>query len=33
MGMNVGGFRLPLYPMSEANKARLANAMKEAGLL
>ena len=33
MDMNVGGFRLPLYPMSEANKARLANAMKEAGLL
>lgn len=33
MGMNVGGFRLPLYPMSEANKARLADAMKEAGLL
>ena len=24
---------IPLYPMSEANKARLSNAMKEAGLL
>lgn len=33
MGMGVGGYRLPLYPMSEVNKAALEQSMKEAGLL
>ena len=33
MGMNVGGYRLPLYPMSETNKARLEEQMKKVGLL
>lgn len=33
LGMQVGGYRLPLYEMSDANKARLKDAMKEAGLI
>lgn len=33
MGMNVGGYRLPLYPMAPENKAKLEASMKEAGLL
>lgn len=33
MGMNVGGYRLPLYEMKASNKAILENALKEAGLI
>lgn len=33
MGMNVGGYRLPLYEMSESNKEKLRAAMKEVGIL
>lgn len=33
MGMNVGGYRLPLAPMSEGNRAVLKAAMEEAGIL
>ncbi|MBR2067667.1 MAG: dihydrodipicolinate synthase family protein, partial [Solobacterium sp.] len=33
MGKEVGGYRLPLYPMSEGNKARLIEAMKKVGML
>ena len=33
MGMNVGGYRLPLYPMSEDNCRKLASVMKECGLI
>ena len=33
MGMGVGGYRLPLTSMSEANKAKLRKAMEEAGIL
>lgn len=33
MGMEVGAYRLPLCPMSEANRKRLEAAMKEAELL
>ncbi len=32
-GMSVGGYRLPLCPMSAGNKARLETVMKECGLL
>lgn len=32
MGMNVGGFRAPLFAMDEHNRQTLAAAMKEAGL-
>lgn len=33
MGMNVGGYRLPLYEMSETNKKILETSMKEAGII
>lgn len=33
MGKNVGGYRLPLYEMSEPNKARLKEQMEKVGLL
>ena len=33
MGMNVGGYRLPLYEMKDSNKAILENSLKEAGLI
>ena len=33
MGKEVGGYRLPLYPMADANKEKLINEMKKAGLL
>ncbi|MEA4919648.1 MAG: dihydrodipicolinate synthase family protein, partial [Clostridiaceae bacterium] len=33
MGMNVGGYRLPLYPMSDENCHKLAETMKECGLI
>lgn len=33
MGMNVGGYRLPLCEMSQANKERLINEMKKVGIL
>lgn len=33
MGKEVGGFRLPLYPMSEANKERLLAEMKKVNLV
>ena len=33
MGMEVGPLRLPLIEMSEANKEKLAAAMKELGLI
>ncbi len=32
MGKNVGGYRLPLYPMEEGNHQKLEAAMKEVGL-
>lgn len=32
LGMNVGGYRLPLYPMSDKNREILIKSMKEAGL-
>ena len=32
MGMNVGGFRLPLYEMPQAKREKLATIMREAGL-
>ena len=32
LGMNVGGYRLPLYKMSDKNREILINSMKEAGL-
>lgn len=32
-GMNVGAYRLPLYPMSDENCRRLADVMKECGLI
>lgn len=32
-GMNVGQYRLPLYPMSEGNREKLKTIMKECGLL
>ncbi|MDR2801774.1 MAG: 4-hydroxy-tetrahydrodipicolinate synthase [Prevotellaceae bacterium] len=31
-GWNVGGYRLPLYPMSEKNRAALAEEMRKAGV-
>lgn len=33
IGLDVGGYRLPLYPMSEENKSKLADSMKSIGLL
>ncbi len=33
MGMEVGGYRLPLAPMTEGNRAALKAAMEEAGVL
>lgn len=33
MGMEVGGYRLPLYPMEEKNREKLAASLAEAGLL
>ncbi len=33
MGMNVGEYRLPLYPMSDENCRKLAEIMKESGLI
>ncbi|MDD7281562.1 4-hydroxy-tetrahydrodipicolinate synthase [Floccifex sp.] len=33
MGMNIGGYRLPLYEMEDKNKERLHNALEQAGLL
>ncbi|MDO4266080.1 MAG: 4-hydroxy-tetrahydrodipicolinate synthase [Eubacteriales bacterium] len=33
MGMNVGGYRLPLCEMTEAHRAQLAASMKAAGLI
>ncbi|MGN1275869.1 MAG: 4-hydroxy-tetrahydrodipicolinate synthase [Floccifex sp.] len=33
MGKNIGGYRLPLYEMEEKNKARLHDALEQAGLL
>ena len=33
MGKEVGGYRLPLYPMAEENRQKLINEMKKAGLL
>ncbi len=33
LGMNVGGYRLPLFEMSDANKQRLINEMKKVGML
>lgn len=32
-GMNVGGYRMPLYPMADENKKKLAESMKAIGLL
>ena len=32
MGMKVGGFRMPMYPMTDEHRAKLAQVMKEAGL-
>jgi 4-hydroxy-tetrahydrodipicolinate synthase len=32
LGMNVGGYRLPLYKMTDKNREILINSMKEAGL-
>ena len=33
MGMKAGHYRMPLYPMAEGNRAKLAEIMKAAGLL
>lgn len=33
MGMNVGGYRLPLYEMADKNKELLKNEMKKAGII
>lgn len=33
MGMNVGPYRLPLYPMEDANRERLYREMRKVGLL
>ena len=33
MGMEVGGYRLPLYPMEEGHKETLKQSLQEAGLL
>ena len=33
LGLGVGGYRLPLYPMSSANHAVLESVMKESGLI
>ena len=32
MGLDVGGYRLPLCAMSEDHRAKLAQIMKQAGL-
>ena len=32
-GFNVGGYRLPLYPMEEANRAKLRATMEPLGLI
>ena len=33
MGLKAGYYRMPLYPMAEGNRAKLAEIMKAAGLL
>lgn len=33
MGMDVGGYRLPLYPMAPENKEKLVQSLEKAGLL
>ena len=33
MGMHAGGFRLPLYPMTDAHREQLAGTLKEFGLI
>jgi dihydrodipicolinate synthase/N-acetylneuraminate lyase len=33
MGMDVGELRMPLFPMSDANRSKLIAALKKAGLL
>ena len=33
MGMNAGGYRLPLYPMTDAHREELAQVLREAGQL
>jgi len=33
MGMGVGGYRLPLYPMDEKNRAVLKAELEKQGLL
>lgn len=33
MGMGVGGYRLPLYPMEDANRERLYASMRKVGLI
>ena len=32
MGMNVGGYRLPLCPMTDEHRVKLAGLMRQAGL-
>ena len=33
MGLKAGHFRMPMYPMADANRAKLAKIMREAGLV
>ena len=33
MGLNVGGYRMPLYPMADDTKAVLVNEMQKLGLI
>ena len=33
MGMKAGHYRMPLYPMADANREKLIKIMKAAGLL
>ena len=33
MGMGIGGYRLPLFPMEEKNRQRLAESMRKVGLI
>lgn len=33
VGMNAGGYRLPLYPMTDAHREELAQVLREAGQL
>jgi 4-hydroxy-tetrahydrodipicolinate synthase len=33
IGMNVGGYRMPLFPMEESTKAKLIQTMKDINLL